>query len=77
MKASVAGRVRNTVLSRTKPLLPVFEAVINSFHAIDEAASKNGHAIHIRASRERTLDDSRPCRVRGLLRFGYGHRIHG
>ena len=61
MKASVAGRVRNTVLSRTKPLLPVFEAVINSFHAIDEAASKNGHAVHIRASRERTLDDSRPA----------------
>jgi hypothetical protein len=61
MKASVAGRVRNTVLSRTKPLLPVFEAVINSFHAIDEAASKNGHAIHIRASREGTLDDSRPA----------------
>jgi hypothetical protein len=61
MKASVAGRVRNTVLSGTKPLLPVFEAVINSFHAIEEAASKNGHAIHIRATRERTLDDSRPA----------------
>jgi hypothetical protein len=59
MKASVAGRVRNTVLSRTKPLLPVFEAVINSFQAIEEAGAGNGHAIHIRATRELTLDNSR------------------
>lgn len=62
MKASVAGRVRNTVLPRTKPLLPVFEAVINAFQAIEEAGTKNGHAIHVHATRERTLDEARPAR---------------
>jgi hypothetical protein len=61
MKASVAGRVRNTVLPRTKPLLPVFEAVINSFHAIEESGRQNGHAIRIHATREHTLDESRPA----------------
>jgi hypothetical protein len=63
MKASVAGCVRNTVLARTKSLLPVFEAVINSFQAIEEAGSRNGHSIHLRAIRERTLDESRPVAI--------------
>ena len=76
MKASVAGRVRNTVLSRTKPLLPVFEAVINSFHAIDEAASKNGHAIHIVPAVERTLDHPPGLPRSRPSAFRYGHRIH-
>lgn len=59
MKASVTGRVRNTVLPRTKPLLPVFEAVINAFQAIEETGRKNGHIIRIHATRQRTLDNSK------------------
>lgn len=58
MKASVAGRVRNTVLPRTRPLLPVFEAVINAFQAIEETDRRNGHVIRIEGTRQRTLDDS-------------------
>ena len=34
MRADVMGRVRNTNLPKSKPLLPLFEAVINSFQAI-------------------------------------------
>lgn len=59
MKASVAGRVRNTSLPRTRPLLPVFEAVINAFQAIEEAGAPNGHTIRVHAGRERGLDDSK------------------
>ncbi len=56
MKASVTGRVRNTVLPRAKPLLPVFEAVINAFQAIDETGRKNGHSIRIHGTRQRSID---------------------
>jgi hypothetical protein len=59
MKASVAGRVRNTVLPRTRPLLPVFEAVINAFQAIEETGKRNGHVIRIECARQRTLDHSK------------------
>lgn len=61
MKASVAGRLRNTSLSRKKPLLPVFEAVINAFQAIEETGTKHGHGIHIQGTRQLTLDESRPA----------------
>lgn len=37
MRANLAGRVRNTSLPKTHPLLPLFEAVVNSVDAIDEA----------------------------------------
>ena len=35
MKASIAGRLRNTVLPKSKHLLPVFEEVMNAFQAIE------------------------------------------
>jgi len=37
MNTDVAGRVRNVQLPTSKPLLPLFEAVINSIHAIEDA----------------------------------------
>jgi hypothetical protein len=46
MKASIAGRIRNTHLPKAKALLPLFEAVMNSFHAIEEAGGE-GHRIQI------------------------------
>jgi len=42
MKTDVAGRVRNTPLSASKPLLPLYEAVVNSIQAIEEAKEKGG-----------------------------------
>lgn len=42
MKIDLRGRVRNTKLAPTSGLLPLFEAVVNSIHAIDEAKRDNG-----------------------------------
>src|ERR1017187_1672168 len=42
MKTDVAGRVRNTPLAASKPLLPLYEAVVNSIQAIQEAKEKHG-----------------------------------
>jgi hypothetical protein len=42
MNTDVAGRVRNVQLPLSKPLLPLFEAIINSIHAIEDAKENNG-----------------------------------
>src|ERR1035438_5144705 len=42
MKTDVAGRVRNTSLAASRPLLPLYEAVVNSIQAIQEADEKQG-----------------------------------
>lgn len=36
-KSNIANRVRNTKLPKTRPLMPVFEVISNSIHAINEA----------------------------------------
>ena len=57
MKASIIGRIRNTNLPRSKALLPLFEAVVNSFHAIEEVPDHPNALIRIEATRERLLDN--------------------
>jgi len=42
MNTDVAGRVRNVQLPTGKPLLPLFEAIINSIQAIEDAHEKDG-----------------------------------
>ena len=42
MNIDVAGRVKNVQLPSGKPLLPLFEAIINSLHAIEDANEPNG-----------------------------------
>lgn len=37
---NIANKVRNTRLPRTKPLMPLFETISNSIHAIGEAKTK-------------------------------------
>jgi hypothetical protein len=37
MKVDLVGKIKNTNLPRSKALLPLFEAVINSFQAIEDA----------------------------------------
>jgi len=59
MRADVPGRVRNTNLPKTKPLLPLFEAVVNSLQAIEDAGGR-GHKITITAERQGNLDDEKP-----------------
>ena len=36
------GKIENTMLPTTKPLLPVFEAIINSIQAIEDLEISNG-----------------------------------
>lgn len=42
MKTDVAGRVKNTSLAASKPLLPLYEAVLNSIQAIHDARELKG-----------------------------------
>jgi hypothetical protein len=42
MNIDIAGRVRNTELAYSNCLLPLFEAIINSIHAIEDAKCKSG-----------------------------------
>ena len=42
MKIDVSGRVRNVQLPTSKPLLPIFESIINSIQAIEDAGESNG-----------------------------------
>ncbi len=53
---TIISRIRNTKLRRSKALLPLFEAVVNSFHAIEEAPDHPTPQIRIEATRERLLD---------------------
>src|SRR5437868_3416360 len=66
MKASIAGRVRNTSLPKSKALLPLFEAVMNSFQAIEDSGG-SGHTIDITAERERTLEEDKPGFITGFV----------
>jgi hypothetical protein len=38
MKLDLRGKLRNTQLPRTKALFPLFEAVVNSFQAIEDTS---------------------------------------
>ena len=62
MPTNLGGRLRNTPLPLTSGLLPLFEAVVNSIHAIEEAdASTNEGRIAItilRKSKQGSLDMS-------------------
>lgn len=42
MQIDLPGRLRNIRLPKTKVLLPIFEAVVNSIHAIEDSQIENG-----------------------------------
>jgi hypothetical protein len=51
MKTDVPGRVRNVNVPASRPLLPLFEAIVNSIQAIEDANELNGQ-ITIRLARD-------------------------
>lgn len=51
MKLDVAGRIRNVPLPASKPLLPLYEAIVNSIHATEEKNPKEAK-IEIRILRD-------------------------
>ncbi|MDC4207162.1 MAG: ATP-binding protein (plasmid) [Candidatus Manganitrophus sp.] len=66
MKASVSGRVRHTNLPKTKTMLPVFEAVMNAFQAVEERGGI-GHRITIHAERQLTLDSDKSAPIESFI----------
>src|SRR5690606_22640919 len=53
----VIGRVRNTRLSKSQSLITVFEAVVNSLHAIEDSGRRGRVEVRILRSRQTTIDD--------------------
>lgn len=47
LSTNLQGRLRNTNLAKSKALLPLFEAVANSFHAIEEFHNSNNGIVKI------------------------------
>ena len=45
MNTSLRGRVRNTRLPQKQFLMPLFEAVINSIHAIEDSGQSNSESV--------------------------------
>ena len=72
---NLPGRLRNTSLPRSHGLLPVFEAVVNSVHAIEEAqvSSEDGRIrVMIErapAQQQLTVDDkpTKPEQSQGAI----------
>ena len=54
MRTDVSGRVKNINLPTSKPLFPLFEAIINSIHAIEYTGESKG-LIDIKIIRNRSL----------------------
>lgn len=54
MQTDVIGRVRNTRLSARNGLMPLFEAVVNSIHAVEESGDPRGEIV-VRLEREKQL----------------------
>ena len=58
LRTNLKGRLRNTQLPKSHGLMPVFEAVVNSIHSIEEKGNlTNGQIILcIDRSRQSSLD---------------------
>lgn len=68
--SNLRGRVRNFTLPQNRPLVPLYEAIVNSINAIDERVAKNGTIkgrVEIEVLRDRTFfADSDRDTVRGF-----------
>ena len=56
-RASLPGQIRQTKLPKWKPLLPVFEAVMNAFQAIQEGGRGGSIIVNIVSAPSLDLDD--------------------
>ena len=55
LRTNLRGQIRQTNLPKWKALLPLFEAVMNSFQAIQESKQQRDHRITIRIERQQDL----------------------
>lgn len=51
LQTNLKGRLRNTSLSKSHSLMPVFEAVVNSIHSIEEKGNADKGKIVLRINR--------------------------
>jgi hypothetical protein len=76
MKTDVAGRVKNTSLAASKPWLPLYEAVVNSLQAIQEATEQQGRSeITITRDSNHLRKESEPTRGEILDKLALPNRI--
>ncbi len=54
MQTDIQGRVRNVSLPVSKPLLPLYEAIVNSIQAIEDLGETRNGRIDIREGKART-----------------------
>jgi hypothetical protein len=72
LKTSLEGRLRNTPLGQSRGLLALFEAVVNSIHAIEETKTnvkKASIEIQILRSGQEILNKKQKIAKRGLIGF--------
>lgn len=55
LRTNLRGQIRQTQLPKWKALLPLFEAVMNSFQAIQDADARRAHKITIAVERQEEL----------------------
>jgi hypothetical protein len=66
MRANLRNQARQTYLPRWKPLLPVFEAVMNSFQAIQDAGPNPNHKITVAIERDPDLFKDEAAQIRSF-----------
>lgn len=74
LKTSLSGRLRNTTLPKSSALFPLFEAIVNSIHAIDERLKMDDSislddcriTIKILRSPQTSIDNSRKPEIIGF-----------
>ena len=74
LKTSLSGRLRNTTLPKSSALFPLFEAIVNSIHAIDERIEQDKSitlddckiTVKIIRSAQTSTDNSRKPEITGF-----------
>lgn len=69
MKIDVEGKVSNTTLAASKPLLPLYEAIVNSIQAIEDAGVSDGRiTIDVRRENQQVFEGEDPS-IRSVSGF--------
>jgi hypothetical protein len=76
LKADLIGQVQQTKLPRWKPLLPLFEAVMNSYHSIRETGDSRSKTINILLHRSDELFDNDNALINGFTVYDDGAGFH-
>ena len=70
MQLDVVGKIDNTSLAATRPLQPLYEAVVNSIQAIDEAQIDDGKiSIHVLRETSALFNSKEDARFRPIIGF--------